>query len=120
IDGSEVISDGSPAHPFVDVLIGAQRIETLAMLDTGLSRTSVAPSLLSQIGAQPTGSVELSGNTSTQVFRTFRTELRFKQVPHLGIDIEAATMDHPLGGFDCHALVGVDVLILGSLRLEGP
>ncbi|GEM_PF-2319210 len=110
------------AHPFIAVEVSAPGLRKWqsadVMIDTGLSRTSFSPGILSLCGATAHGTVQLSGSQGAQDFSTFRLELRFPSFPLGIIATEGASMDHPLGNTGAGGLLGMDVLRLGRLVID--
>lgn len=118
--GQQVSGLSAFAHPFISIEVSGpdlrrwQRVE--AMIDTGLSRTSINREILAAAGCVESGKVRLSGSAGWQDFATYQIDLRFPQFRDGVIEVHGAEVIHPLeaGG----GLVGMDVLALGRLFLD--
>lgn len=121
-DGQERRDPRELVHAFLDVEIAYNAngpwFTTTFQVDTGLSKTSVLPSLLKQIGSPKTGTVKLSGAAGWQEFSCHICLLRFPGYPDQAIGVEVATLDHPLGNTSAGGLLGMDAMLQGTLHLD--
>ena len=110
-------------HPFVDVEVAYNASgvwhKALFQLDTGLSRTSVLPSIVKEIGSPKNGTVRLSGAAGWQDFSCHICLIRFPGCPREAIGVNAVTLDHPLANTGAGGLLGMDALAQGTLHLAG-
>lgn len=122
LQGKDEANPHVPRHPLVQVELSAQehgqKLQGLALVDTGATQTLLEPSLLAVIGAESNGEKELSGNWSVSTYPTYPVWIRVLGCPILTIKTEASTLSVVSENYTPRIVLGMDALRYGRLVLD--
>ena len=114
VDRARPLGSGrQPRRPRV-----ARSVRVTALVDTGASRTAIAPAVVRALGLQPVGLVLVSTPSTTEpvVMRRFDVSL---ELPNGLRVIAPAVVEAPVGGQEIQCLIGRDVLAAAVLVYDG-
>ncbi|MDP8249626.1 hypothetical protein [Pseudochrobactrum saccharolyticum] len=124
--GTPPIGDTEIAHPYIQVQLSvnyrktdALWLETLALVDTGLTFGLIDPQILNTLGATPEGSREISGNLSTNSTDIYSMHWSLSAAPECIVEDKSNAIEHALPFSGAKAIVGMSLLQFGTLHLRG-
>ena len=92
--------------------------QTLGLVDTGASKTSISPRLAGSLGLKPSGKVPIQGVTGTMQVNSYVVDLMLGFGAHSAVieNLEVCELDLGQARFDM--LIGRDVLCQGVLTMD--
>lgn len=116
--GIEVIV-APPAHATPGVDMPPWAVPRLALIDTGTTRTIIAPQVVQELGLQPTGKMRaLVGTMQSGPVQTYCVTLVLPMHGDAGVFPALEVLEAPLEDGPIQVLLGLDILCRGVLTMS--